>query len=239
MEPRILGEAAGLVFVWKPPGMPVYPLEHDVPGSPSLLGAVRALLPASQAESWPKGFEGGIAHRLDNGTSGLVVVAGNLDALDRFRGDLAARRVIKTYRFVTDRTVPWQEHVTDVPLGHDRHRRGRMVPRRGAATPHRGRWYEARTWFRRLGPFTWEARIRTGVTHQVRLHAAWVGLALTGDRAYGGHPFPEDLADRLGHPPVPFLLHHIGDVGPGWTSPEAPLPAVWDTVVGRLGGGQG
>jgi 23S rRNA pseudouridine1911/1915/1917 synthase len=235
---RILGEAEGLLFLWKPSGMPVFPMQATGGKGPSLLEVLLDREPEQGRGSWPSGFEGGIAHRLDNGTSGLVVVARDTAVLARFREDLAARRVCKRYRFVTDRVVPWDEHATNVNLGHDPRRVGRMVPRRGARTPHRGRWYEAETHFRRSRAWTWEACIRTGVTHQVRLHAAWVGLALLGDRPYGGHPWPAGVREALGEPLPPFLLHHLGDDGPGWTSPIAPLPPAWDALIDALGAGQ-
>ena len=229
---RIMGEDGGLLFLWKPPGMPVFPPHRPDTSAPSLLDVLLDIAPEQGGIRWPSGFGGGIAHRLDTATSGLVVAARDPATLARFREDLAARRVVKTYRFVTDRDVPWDAHVADVAIGHDRRRKGRMVPCRGAATPHRGRWYEAETRFRRVGPGTWEARIRTGVTHQVRLHAAWVGLALLGDRLYGGHPFPGEVRAA---PEVPFLLHHLADAGPGWTSPSAPVPAPWEAVLQALG----
>ncbi len=78
-----------------------------------------------------------------------------------------------------------------------------MVIERGRATPHRGRWYDADTRLRHLGGPLWEAVIVTGVMHQIRLHAASVGLALSGDRLYGGR------GDE------PFRLHHccLGGIG--------------------------
>ncbi len=239
MTPRVLGEAAGLLFLWKPPGMTVFPSRGAQGAGPSLLEALLTLAPEQGRAPWPPGYEGGIAHRLDNGTSGLVVVARDPDTLAGVRADLAARRIEKTYRFVTDRTVAWDTHVAAVAIGHDRRRKGRMVPRRGERTPHRGRWYEAETLFRRSGPWTWEARIRTGVTHQVRLHAAWVGLALLGDRPYGGHPFPPGVLAVLADSSPPFLLHHVSDSGPGWESPVAPPPPSWEAAVGRLDSPQG
>ena len=99
-----------------------------------------------------------------------------------------------------------------------------MVVQRGRKTPHRGKWLAASTTFRRLGQtcdggHVWEAQMRTGVMHQIRVHAAFVGLALRGDPRYGGGAaFSED---------VPFLLHHMGLSGPGLSPPEAPLPAYW------------
>lgn len=72
-----------------------------------------------------------------------------------------------------------------------------MVHERGRTTPHRGRWYPAHTELSRHRGATWKALITTGVMHQIRAHAASVGLALDGDRLYGGR----DTG-------TPFALHH-------------------------------
>ena len=99
-----------------------------------------------------------------------------------------------------------------------------MTCKRGVSTPHRGKWYPAHTRFRRLGKTTdagdlWEAVITTGVMHQIRVHAAFVGIPLRGDKRYGGGT-PQD-------PKCPFLLHHVGLVGPGLHPDEAPIPDFW------------
>jgi 23S rRNA-/tRNA-specific pseudouridylate synthase len=61
--------------------------------------------------------------------------------------------------------------------------------------------------------------IVTGVMHQIRAHAAFVGLALTGDRRYGGRPTPDGFDAE-------FRLHHVGLSGPGGLRTEpVPLPA--------------
>ena len=114
----------------------------------------------------------------------------------------------------------------DRPIAHDRRKKRRMVVQRGPDTPHRGKWYPARTTFRKLGIVgpdrtAWEAVIHTGVMHQVRVHAAFVGIALAGDPIYGGGaPLGEN-------PAAPFRLHHVGLQGPGISPAEAPVPGEW------------
>jgi hypothetical protein len=70
----------------------------------------------------------------------------------------------------------------------------------------------------------------TGVTHQIRVHAAFAGLALAGDRLYGGGGSEPDW-------PVPFLLHHLGLRGPDVEdAPMSPVPEFWPTLRGANDG---
>src|SRR6185503_3616318 len=135
-------------------------------------------------------------------TSGQIVVARTPADLLWIRAAFAARRFNKRYVFLTRKSVRWAEHAVDARLAHDRRHDERMVVERGKSTPHRGRWFTAHTELHRLGKvkgglFAWRATITSGVTHQIRVHAAFAGIALAGDRLYGGG-LPEDG-------PVPFF----------------------------------
>jgi len=132
--------------------------------------------------------------------------------------------------FLTRKDVPWDSHTVEARLAHDRSRKDRMVVERGRSTPHRGRWYEARTAFERAGTadalVAWAATMSTGVTHQIRVHAAFAGLALAGDRLYGGGASDPDWD-------VPFLLHHRGLEGPDVEGAlMSPVPQFWPTLRG-------
>ena len=188
----------------KPAGVPCFP-PHAEPGGDCVLARLLAADPARADQPWPDGFAGGIAHRLDVSTSGALLVADDPTELAAIRDAFAAGALTKTYRFVAARDVPWHAHTCDLPLAHDRRHARRMVVQRGASTPHRGRWYPAHTAFRRIDGALWEAVITTGVMHQIRVHAAFVGLPLAGDRLYGGGPTPEHAP-----PGATFLLHHDG-----------------------------
>ncbi len=220
--------------MFKPPGLPCLP-PHADPAGPSV---ARWLVETGLArpEGFPDRFQAGIAHRLDVPTSGVLAVAATPEALERLRGAFSGGLLEKRYLLVAARQVPWDRHEVDRPLAHHPRRRNRMVVQRGRSTRHRGRWYPARTRFERLGPHLWRATIRTGVTHQVRLHAAFVGLALAGDRLYGGGPTPPGAPAG-----VPFLLHHEGLAGK-WpdgaplASPVAPPPGWWEDVLAGPGG---
>jgi 23S rRNA-/tRNA-specific pseudouridylate synthase len=214
----LLGESARWMAWNKPPGIPVFPPHADVDGDCLLSRSGTA------EADWPEGFAGGLAHRLDTPTSGQVLSAKTVDDLIWLRELFSTGQLQKVYQFVSTGTVPWNEHSVDTPIAHDKRKRSKMLVQRGNNTPHRGKWYPAHTQFRRLataadGVNLWEAIITTGVMHQIRVHAAWVGIPLRGDQRYGGGA-PTDTS-------IPFLLHHIGLTGPDLDPPRAPVPDFW------------
>lgn len=196
----------------KPAGLPVYP-PHDEPGGDCLLLRLHNDQPWRREIAWPRGFEGGIAHRLDNDTSGAVLAADSLEELAAIRARFSRGTLEKTYLLRAAREVPWDRNVCDRPLAHHPRRKALMVVQRDRAgrTPHRGKWYPARTEFARLRPGLpiWKAVITTGVTHQVRAHAAFLGIPILGDRLYGGARH-DPAIEPGGQPPERFLLHHRG-----------------------------
>jgi len=224
----VVSSDPSFLYLRKVPGVPVFE-PHDGGGGSSLVAELLSAHPEQRQPSpglhWPDGFEAGIAHRLDTWTSGLLIAARSTQALEEARAAFSERRLVKRYFFVTDRQVDWDEHVVDHPLAHDRRKSSRMTWKRGRSTPHRGRWYEAQTGFRRIedrmsGFHLWQATITTGVMHQIRVHAAAAGLPLLGDKLYGGSEDPRGDGR--------FYLHH--ETLAGWPSdsvPELPLPEDW------------
>lgn len=206
MASLILAEDGARVFLYKEAGIPVFPPHRD-PDGDCLLRRWRAA--GGGAGDWPSGFEGGLAHRLDTATSGIVVAARTPEDLRLLREQFSGGLLRKHYRFASAGEVPWDELLLRTPIAHHPRKKDRMVLQTGPRTSHRGKWYPAWTRFRR--DRGWTAEIRTGVMHQVRVHAAGVGLALTGDLLYGGAPGP-------------FLLVHVAIAGPGWASPVIEIP---------------
>ena len=197
------------LYLLKPAGLPVFP-PHGEAGGDCLLSRARDLLGPGP---WPAGFEGGLAHRLDTATGGIVVAARTPADLARVRDEFAAGSLRKFYVFRSSGAVDFTDRTVTAPIAHHPTKKDRMLcPRSGAAdaTPHRGKWYPATTRLTRRGPL-WQAEIHSGVMHQVRVHAALAGLPLTGDRLYGGAPGP-------------YLLHHLRIVGRDWRSPLAEPP---------------
>lgn len=221
---ELLAEDVSFLYLMKPAGLPVFPRSVGE-GGDCVLSQLLSLRPEQEEPDWPLGFWAGILHRLDNRTSGLLVVARSIGALTIGRDLFTGGSLKKTYLFLSDQEVVWDQHCVEHDLAHHPSDRRKMVWRRGQSTSHRGQWRTATTHLRRLKGALWEATMTSGARHQIRLHAASVGLALRGDKLYGGGEGR-------------FCLHHktLG----GWPEalPETTLPPGWPrtSTTGAPGG---
>jgi 23S rRNA pseudouridine1911/1915/1917 synthase len=139
----------------------------------------------------------GIVHRLDKGTSGLLVVARTDAAHAALQDQVRRHDVERVYLALAGGALTSRTGTIDAPIGRAARRRTRMAVAGAAAR-------EARTHFEvlELLPRETYARVRleTGRTHQIRAHFAAIGHPLVGDEAYGG-------TDRY-HLVRPFLHAH-------------------------------
>src|ERR687894_370009 len=172
----IVYEDADVIVVDKPAGMVV----HPAPGHPrgTLANALLAHVPGISVGGSQRP---GIVHRLDKDTSGLIVAA----KTDRGRTALVSqwedRSVEKTYLALVSGSVADEEATIDAPIGRDPKNRQRMaVLRSGRPAVTRFRVIE-----RFPNSTLLELSIETGRTHQIRVHLAFVGHPIVGDRLYG------------------------------------------------------
>lgn len=205
----------------KPPGLTVFPLHAD-PEADCLLHRLLSAEPWRRELDWPDKFEGGILHRLDRSTSGAIWCGDSPEEVAQLRALFSTKKLRKTYVFRSAKKVQWETNTCERSIAHDRKKKRKMVVQRGPSTPHRGKWYPAKTSFRHLHGDLWEATIRTGVTHQIRIHAAFLGIPILGDRLYGGGATPTDAP-----PGVSFFLHHRGLTGPGGLQTSPVPPPAW------------
>lgn len=173
----IIHEDDVLLVVNKPAGMVVHPaLGH--PGG-TLVNAVLAHCPQIAGVGPPD--RAGIVHRLDKDTSGLILIAKDEATRAALQLQFKRREVAKTYLALVEDQVQPQEGIVDAPVGRDRQQRKRM------AVVQRGR--QARTQYHAIEYFPshtlLEVHPRTGRTHQVRVHLAWLGYPVVGDSIYG------------------------------------------------------
>jgi 23S rRNA pseudouridine1911/1915/1917 synthase len=202
----ILFADEALVVVDKPGGVPSHALDPRERGT--IANALVARYPETAA------LAGGLAHRLDTGTSGVLVAARRADVWEAVRAAFRARTVGKEYLALVE-GLPPATCTIEVPLAHDPHDRRRMLPARPGL-----RAWPAVSVVQRLAT---DGRVslvhvvmRTGVTHQIRAHLALRGHPLLGDALYGGpagslpagrhalHAARLTLPTLLGRPPATF-----------------------------------
>jgi len=177
----VVYEDAAVIAIDKPGGVRGHALDPRQRGTSA--AALLARYPEVAGIGGPLGA--GLVHRLDSGTSGILLAARSTAAFDDWRGAFRARDVVKRYVAVVEGTPA--PGVVDAPLAHDSSDRRRMR----AARPGERSWPAASRIVAVASAGTRsriEVEIRTGVTHQVRAHLALVGHPIVGDTLYGARP---------------------------------------------------
>ncbi len=227
----IVYEDSDLIVVNKPAGMVVHPAAGHARGT-----LVNALLHEVKDLSGIGGeLRPGIVHRLDRGTSGLMVVAKNARAHAELARQFHDREVEKEYVALVWGVVQAGRRI-DLPIGRDPSDRKKMSARarraRSAATRVTGALHMP-------GVTLIHVAIATGRTHQIRVHLSEIGHPIVGDAVYGGlrRRVPGDLRPLLALD-RPFLhagrivFHHPGDGRK--MEFEAPLPADLQSVLDQI-----
>jgi len=175
---RIVYEDPDIVVIDKPAGMVVHPGAGHASGT-----LVNALLHHVKDLSGVGGeLRPGIVHRLDRGTSGIMVVAKHDRAHQELSRQFSDREVEKKYLALVWGVVQAGRRI-DAPIGRDPGRREKMSTR-----ARRARHAVTRVTLARhlKGVSFLEVAIATGRTHQIRVHLSAIGHPIVGDAVYGG-----------------------------------------------------
>ena len=175
-ELRVVHLDEALAVVDKPAGLVVHPApSHE---GTTLVDELGDILGGGGDPERP-----GIVHRLDKGTSGLLVVARSDEAHAALQAQVQRREVERVYLALAGGRLASRTGTIDAPIGRASRQRHRMAVSGSASR-------EARTHFTVLELLPLEsyleARLETGRTHQIRAHFAAIGHPLTGDPTYGG-----------------------------------------------------
>jgi 23S rRNA pseudouridine1911/1915/1917 synthase len=185
----ILFEDESILVVDKPAGMVVHPAPGHQEGT-----LVNAILYHCRDLSGIGGvLRPGIVHRLDKDTSGLLVVAKSDQAHHSLTEQFRQRLVKKTYHALIYGDIKEDQGTIDFPVGRHPEDRKKMSTR-----SHRGRDAATR-WqvHERYGAATLlHVEIKTGRTHQIRVHLHALGYPVVGDSVYGS----ARLANAIGDP---------------------------------------
>jgi 23S rRNA pseudouridine1911/1915/1917 synthase len=220
---EVVYEDADLVVINKPAGMVVHPAPGHHSGT-----LVHALLgrggtwSAAGGEARP-----GIVHRLDKGTSGLIVAARNDVSHRALASQLSERTLHRSYLAIARGQLKAEAGELEGPIGRHPKDRLRMAVVEG------GRF--ARTRYevveRRSGHTLLRCDLDTGRTHQIRVHLAALGHPIAGDAEYGGRqpgepqrPMLHAWRLRLCHPRTQAVMSFE-------VSPPADFEAYWASLT--------
>jgi len=232
---EILYEDEDVAVINKPAGMIVHPGAGADSGT--MVAALLHRFGQGEGLSSVGGpLRPGIVHRLDKDTSGAIVIARTDAAHRKLAEDFRDRLVQKTYVALLHGKIKGDAGTIELPVARDLRRRARMTARRREGRPARTDW-RARL---RVDGFTLiEADLRTGRTHQIRVHFSALGCPVVGDTLYGA-PRQERVGSELLPPLNRNFLHaaRVAFVHPRTArriEVRAPLPPELTDYVALLG----
>jgi 23S rRNA pseudouridine1911/1915/1917 synthase len=231
----VLFEDPAMLVVDKPGLLPCHPIRRDE--RETLMNAVVARFPET-ADAGDKPLEGGLVHRLDNGTSGALIIARNPASFAFLRSAIRGGRIERHYLALLSGHPGATLELTAPIAHHPKNRRKMIVVHEHVGAQGRVAARPALTIvepIRRIGASTLVRVIpKSGTRHQIRAHLADAGFPLMGDELYGGPP--------LAHlPPGRFFLHLsrmrvVSPAGGGQCTIEAPLPSDLTEALAAIGG---
>jgi len=196
----ILYQDDDIIVVNKQAGIVVYPAPGHHSGT--LLNAL--LYHCPELEGVGQGLRSGIVHRLDKDTSGVMVIAKNSAAHHSLAEQFKSRRVKKKYLALVYGRMESDSGTVSLPIGrHPVHRKKMSTHSRKSRTAETT--WQVRKRFD-LATLV-ELGLKTGRTHQIRVHCAVIKHPVVGDKVYGGRKYRQNAAYDLFRSVSRQMLH--------------------------------
>ena len=224
----IIYEDDDVVVLNKARGMVVHPAPGNYTGT-----LVNALLyHCSNLSGINSAIRPGIVHRLDKDTSGIMIVAKNDAAHISLSQQIQSKTAVRTYLAVVRGNIKTDSGTIETQIARDKTDRKKM-----AAVKEGGR--DAITDYKvleRFGKYTLvRCKLRTGRTHQIRVHMEYLGYPLVGDPKYSPMKTPFGIKGQALHSHTLEFTHpRTGER----MKFEAPLPEDMHKIITRLHNGQ-
>jgi len=225
MDLDIIYEDDQIILINKPVGLLVHPVKGNRTDT-----LVNALLAHTEKLGDINGtIRPGIVHRLDKNTSGAIVVAKTQDSLINLQKQFKQRKIKKIYRTILKGTLPYNSGTIDAPIGRNPRNRTKM-----AVVKENSK--KAVTEFKVLDRFQGytyvEVILKTGRTHQIRVHFSHIDYPIIGDQKYGDNDKVEfNLTYHLLHS---YLLGFFHPSNENWVEYKAELPQNFKQILSNI-----
>lgn len=215
----VLYEDEDIVVVNKPKNMVVHPAAGNWSGT-----LVNAMLGKYELSDENGEFRPGIVHRLDKNTTGVMVVAKNNNAHSKLALQIQQHNFKKIYVALVKGVIKENEAVIELPIG--RH----STDRKKMAVQKDGRYaYTKFKVLERFDGYTYiEVELKTGRTHQIRVHLAHIGFPIVGDDTYSNGKNPFGVTSQMLHSKVLGITHPVTGE---YMEFNAPIPGEFENVL--------
>lgn len=220
---EIIYEDDDIIVVNKPKDMVVHPAVGNYTGT-----LVNAVLGRHSLSDDSEDFRPGIIHRLDKNTTGVLVIAKNNYAHQNISEQIKDRKTKKIYLALVRGLIKENNGVIDMPIG--RH----LTDRKKMAVVKNGK--NALTNFKVLkryeeGYTLVEVELKTGRTHQIRVHFSQIGYPVVGDDVYSSGKNPFGVNSQMLHA---YILGFTHPTKNEWVEFKAPMPEYFEDILKTL-----
>lgn len=218
----IIYEDEDIIVINKPKNMVVHPAAGNWSGT-----LVNAMLGKHDLSDENGEFRPGIVHRLDKNTTGVMVVAKNNVAHAKLAKQIQKRDFKKVYVALVKGVIKENEAIIELPIG--RH----PTDRKKMAVVKDGRYaYTKIKVLERFKGYTYvEVELKTGRTHQIRVHMSHIGYPIVGDDTYSNGKNPFGVTSQMLHSRTLGITHPTTGE---YMEFNAPIPKEFENVLKKL-----